>query len=70
VRAGRDLLEPRNLAVVALTIVLGIGGMEVVLGPLQLKGIGLAGVAGVLLNLFLPGRPKEPGEVIVPPAPH
>jgi len=70
VRAGNDLLEPRNLAVVALTIVLGIGGMEVVLGPLQFKGIGLAGVAGVLLNLVLPGRPREAGEVTVPPAPH
>jgi len=70
VRAGHDLLEPRNLAVVALTVVFGIGGMEVVLGPLQLKGIGLAGVAGVLLNLILPGRVPEAGEVTVPPAPH
>jgi len=70
VRAGHDLLEPRNLAVVALTVVLGIGGMEIAVGPLQLKGIGLAGVAGVVLNLILPGRPREAGEVTVPPAPH
>ncbi len=70
VRAGHDLLEPRNLAVVALILVLGIGGMEFSLGEVDFKGIGLAGIAGVLLNLVLPCRVKEEGEVIVPPAPH
>ncbi|WP_432823772.1 uracil-xanthine permease family protein [Trichloromonas sp.] len=70
VRAGHDLLEPRNLAVVALILVCGIGGMEFSLGGVSLKGIGLAGLAGVVLNLVLPCRPKEAGEVGVPPAPH
>jgi uracil permease len=70
VRAGHDLLEPRNLAVVALILVCGIGGMELSLGTISLKGIGLAGLAGVVLNLVLPCRPKEAGEVGVPPAPH
>ncbi len=70
VRAGHDLLEPRNLAVVALILVLGIGGMEFSLGNVDFKGIGLAGLAGVLLNLVLPCRVKEEGEVTVPPAPH
>ncbi|PLX82262.1 MAG: uracil permease [Desulfuromonas sp.] len=70
VRAGQDLLEPRNLAVVALILVCGIGGMELSLGAVSFKGIGLAGLAGVILNLVLPCRPKEEGEIGVPPAPH
>lgn len=54
VRAGEDLLEPRNLAIVALILVFGLGGMT--LGPpaFALKGIGLAGILGVLLNQLLP----------------
>lgn len=70
VRAGHDLLEPRNLAVVALTIVFGIGGMSVTLGSLTLKGIGLAGVLAVTLNLLLPGRHPDKSIPLVPPAPH
>jgi len=70
VRAGHDLLEPRNLAVVALTIVFGIGGMSVTLGSLTLKGIGLAGVLAVTLNLLLPGRHPDRSTPLVPPAPH
>jgi uracil permease len=56
VRAGEDLLKPRNLAIVALILVLGMGGMTVSIGKFSLGGIGLAGMAGVLLNLVLPGR--------------
>lgn len=70
VRAGHDLLEPRNLAVVALILVCGIGGMEFSLGAVSLKGIGLAGMAGVVLNLVLPCRSRDVDEVNVPPAPH
>ncbi len=56
VRAGEDLTKPRNLAIVALILVTGIGGMTIGIGKFSLGGIGLAGVAGVLLNLLLPGR--------------
>lgn len=56
VRAGEDLMEPRNLAIVALVVVFGIGGMAFSAGEFALKGIGLAGISGVLLNLVLPAR--------------
>ncbi|EMG37668.1 uracil-xanthine permease [Desulfocurvibacter africanus PCS] len=56
VRAGEDLMKPRNLAIAAIILVTGIGGMTVGIGKFSLGGIGLAGVAGVLLNLLLPGR--------------
>jgi uracil permease len=59
VRAGEDLTEPRNLAIVALILVFGIGGMAFSVNEYTLKGIGLAGIAGVLLNLILPGNKKR-----------
>src|SRR6056297_1485651 len=54
VRAGTDLMLPRNLAIVAIILVFGIGGMSFDLPVVKLGGIGLAGVVGVLLNLVLP----------------
>ncbi len=57
VKAGQDLTEPRNMAIVALIMVFGIGGMSFSAGEFTLRGIGLAGILGVTLNLLLPGRP-------------
>jgi uracil permease len=54
VRAGNDLMLPRNLAVVAIILVVGIGGMTFDLVSVKLGGIGLAGIVGVVLNLVLP----------------
>jgi uracil permease len=55
VRAKQDLLEPRNMVIVSLILVAGIGGL--VIGDTQsfaLTGIGLAGILGIVLNLVLP----------------
>ena len=61
VRASEDLLAPRNLAIVALILVFGLGGMSFGTQEFALKGIGLAGILGVLLNLVLPKeRPEAP----------
>ncbi len=54
VRAGQDLMEPRNMAVVALIIIFGVGGMTFNIGRFPLGGIGLAAITGVILNLVLP----------------
>ncbi len=56
VKAGDDLTEPRNLTIIALILVFGIGGMAFSVGEFSLKGIGLAGIVGVVLNLVLPQR--------------
>lgn len=56
VKAGEDLLEPRNLTIVALVLVTGVGGLSVGTADWALKGIGLAGIIGVVANLVLPGR--------------
>ncbi|MHC1712280.1 MAG: uracil-xanthine permease family protein [Solidesulfovibrio sp.] len=58
VREGADLMEPRNMVIVALIIVLGMGKMAFSFGGVHLEGIGLAGVAGVVLNFILP-RPRR-----------
>ena len=54
VKAGDDLSLPRNLIVVSLILVSGLGGMKI----LGLGGIGLAGIMGVVLNLVLPAAKK------------
>jgi uracil permease len=58
VRSGDDLMEARNLAIVALILIFGIGGMSFSAGQFQLQGIGLAGILGVFLNLVLP-QPRK-----------
>ncbi len=58
VKAGDDLTKPRNLSIVALILVCGIGGMVLSIGKFTLGGIGLAGILGVILNLVLP-KEKE-----------
>jgi len=69
VKSGDDLMTPRNLAIVALTIVAGMGGMKIELGRFALQGIGLAGVLAVLLNLLLPkgGQVESAAESSVAP---
>ncbi len=54
VRAQRDLTVPRNLIIVAVILVLGLGGMSLGGDAVKLEGIGLAGIVGVVLNLILP----------------
>lgn len=58
VRSREDLLEARNMVVVALIIIFGVGGMQFSIGSFKLAGIGLAAVTGVILNLCLP-RPRR-----------
>ncbi|MGO2132868.1 MAG: uracil-xanthine permease family protein [Halomonas sp.] len=54
VRAGKPLTSPRNLVVVSLILVFGIGGMQVGGGQFTLQGVGLAAVVGIALNFILP----------------
>ncbi|MDI9245898.1 uracil-xanthine permease family protein [Marinobacter sp. CHS3-4] len=52
IRHQVDLSQARNLVIVAITLVFGIGGMA--LG--QMEGIALCAVAAIVLNLILPGK--------------
>ena len=57
--ARDNLMKPRSLIIVSMILVLGIGGMEIPIEGFVLRGIGLAGVVGVLLNLILPREKSE-----------
>ncbi len=53
VQVQENFVASRNLSIIALILVSGIGGMTIKFGTFELSGIGLAGVLGVLLNLVL-----------------
>ncbi|WP_334156616.1 uracil-xanthine permease family protein [Oryzomicrobium sp.] len=57
-----DLMNPRNLCIISVTLVTGIGGLGVSIGNFSLQGISLCGVLAVLLNLILPAAPRTAGE--------
>jgi uracil permease len=55
IRHQVDLSEARNLIIVSVTLVFGIGGMVFGYGEFSLSGISLCAIIALLLNLVLPG---------------
>ena len=53
-RSKVDLNQTRCIIIVSVTLTLGIGGAVIPMGSFSLSGIGLAAVAGVILNLVIP----------------
>ncbi|MDH3799753.1 MAG: NCS2 family nucleobase:cation symporter [Desulfobacterales bacterium] len=53
-----ELMEFRNILVVLLILVSGIGGITFSTGALTLKGLALATLTGVILNLILPDKKR------------
>jgi uracil permease len=49
-----DLSQPRNLCIVSVTLVFGIGGLMIGNQTFSLQGISLCGVVAIVLNLLLP----------------
>ncbi|WP_286263501.1 uracil-xanthine permease family protein [Thalassotalea atypica] len=58
VNAQVDLGNSKNMTIVAVTLVFGLGGMHFDFGVFQLKGIALAAISAIALNLLLPS-PKH-----------
>ena len=56
IRAKVDMTKARNLVIVSIILVSGIGDLTLKLGAVSLGGIGLAAVLGILLNWLLPNR--------------
>ena len=54
-----DLGLSRNIAIVAVTLTVGVGALEMKIGDFALAGVGLASVAAILLNLILPASAEE-----------
>jgi uracil permease len=59
VKSSQDLTTPRNLIIVSVILVCGIGGMKFTAGAFAIEKIGLAGILGVLLNLILPQEKEK-----------
>ncbi len=55
IRHQVDLAEARNLIIVSVTLVFGIGGMVIGYAEFSLSGISLCAIIALLLNLLLPG---------------
>ena len=54
-----DLGAKRNLIIASVILVIGVGGATIqVSDNLQIAGMALAAIAGIVLNLVLPGRPE------------
>ncbi len=54
IRNQVDLHKPRNMAIVGVTLVFGIGGMAFGIGDHSLHGVSLCGIVAIILNLVLP----------------
>ncbi len=54
-----DMSNSRNLVIVSIILVFGIGDMALGYGEFQLAGIGLAGIVGVILNRLLPNNQNK-----------
>lgn len=59
IRHQVDLSQPRNLVIVSVTLVFGIGNMAIGYGDFILRGVGLCGLVAILLNLVLPQNLNE-----------
>jgi len=59
VRSGENLSQTRNMIIVSLVLVFGLGGMNFGIGEFTLQGIGLAAIAAILLNIVLPQDKSE-----------
>lgn len=46
-----DYTKSRNLILTAVTMISGLSGATVTLGPVQLKGMGLATIVAMILSL-------------------
>ncbi len=56
IRAVVDLTNRKNLVILSIVLVFGIGGMTMDIGDFRMGGIGLAAIVGVVLNLILPSE--------------
>ncbi len=54
VQSQYDLMNPRNMTIVGIVLVVPVGGLTLGADNFVISGIGLGGLAGVLLNILLP----------------
>lgn len=62
VQSRVDLLDPRNMTIVGLILIIPLGGFYLPIAGMEFGGVGLGGLVGVLLNVILP--PSQPSPVL------
>ncbi|MAZ43583.1 MAG: uracil permease [Legionellales bacterium] len=50
----QDLMSPRCMTIVAIILIVPVGGLSLSFGEFHLAGVGLGGLLGVLLNRIIP----------------
>ena len=56
IRHQVDLSQARNLCIVSVVLIFGIGGMAFGIGSFSLQGVSLCGLVAIALNLVLPRK--------------
>jgi uracil permease len=54
--SSTDLSKTKNMIIVGVMLVIGVGGAVISYGTFALEGVGLASIVGILLNLVLPEK--------------
>lgn len=65
IHARVNMHHPRNLVIVSLVLVFGIGGLTVTIAGQHLHGVSLCGIAAILLNLLLPRHRPDASDLEV-----
>jgi uracil permease len=66
IHAKVNMHHPRNLIIVSLVLVFGIGGLSLNVAGQHLHGVSLCGIAAILLNLILPKEDSAPAQETAP----
>ncbi|HEY8542362.1 MAG TPA: solute carrier family 23 protein [Pseudothermotoga sp.] len=59
VNARVDFSKAKNLLVASLILTIGIGGASLKIGPVELKGLSLAAIVGIVANLLIMDEKKN-----------
>jgi len=54
-----DFKDSRNLLVIATIMIFGLGGASISFGNIELGGVGLSAIIGLILNRILPEKEEE-----------
>ncbi|MGM0640568.1 MAG: uracil-xanthine permease family protein [Thermotogota bacterium] len=54
-----DLTNSKNLSIVSLMLILGLGGASIKFGNVEFQGVALAAIVGLIANLIIPNMKKK-----------
>ena len=54
-----DLTNSKNLSIVSLMLILGLGGASIKFGNVEFQGVALAAIIGLIANIIIPNKNKN-----------